>query len=80
VKEGNWLHTEGHSLDYGERLDLAEISVICCSRVEVTQQVIEPLLGYQSTGVAVCKLAGERLTKGPYANVSVMPLHGFLGL
>jgi hypothetical protein len=64
-------------LDYEERLDLAKISVIC--RLEMTQPVIETLLRTQSTGVAVCKVCGGRLIKMRYANVSVMPSHGFLG-
>jgi hypothetical protein len=64
-------------LDYGERLDLAKICIIC--RRELTQPVIETLLGSQTTGVAVCKVCGGRLTKERDANVSVMPSHGFLG-
>jgi hypothetical protein len=62
-------------LDYGERLDLAKISVICSP--ELTEP--ETLLGSQATDLAVCKVCGGRLTKERYANISVMPLHGFLG-
>jgi hypothetical protein len=64
-------------LDYGERLDLAKISVICSP--ELTQPVIETLSGSQATDLAVCKVCGGRLTKERYANISVTPLHGFLG-
>jgi len=49
-------------LDYGERLDLAKISIIC-SR-ELTQPVSETLLGSQTTGVAVCKVCGGKASKG----------------